>query len=78
MISWISRPCDSPCEELDAGDRQPCRGAFDGFLEVLGAYGPQGLPEDGELAVGLVLRKGFETIACGFMRPTLQAVAARL
>ena len=36
MNSWISRPCDSPCEELDAGDQQPCLGAFDGFLEVLG------------------------------------------
>ena len=36
MNSRDSRPYDSPCEELDAGDQQPCLGAFDGFLEVLG------------------------------------------
>ena len=35
MNSLISSPCDSPCEKLDAGDQEPCLGAFDGFLEVV-------------------------------------------
>ena len=36
MNSRISSSYDSPCEELDAGDQQPCLGAFDGFLKDLG------------------------------------------
>ncbi len=36
MNSFITSPFDSAFEELDAGDQEPCLGAFDGFLEVIG------------------------------------------
>ena len=48
MNSLISSPCDSAAEELDAGDQEPCFGAFDGFLEVFGGTSVAAKPCEGD------------------------------
>ncbi len=47
MNSSNSSSYDRAAEELDAGDREPGFGAFDGFLEVLGEASVSAEPSEG-------------------------------
>ena len=63
MNSWISSPCDSAGEELNAGDQQPGLGAFDGFLEVFCEAAVAAEPGEGSFD-DPAARQEFEAI-CG-------------
>ena len=50
--SLISIPCGSSAEELNAGDHQLGRGAFDGFFEGLGEASVAAKPSEGKTRQG--------------------------
>ena len=61
----ISIGCDPACHDPDAGDGDPCGGAFDGFLPVLCEPTVESQPFDiTQLLLNPALRYALNTLDC--------------